>query len=104
MRKVQLEARFVALLKSTQPRPEFMKLFREIVLDVWRMRRQDAAKLEAAFLARLAELKRRGAVAESAFLYESKIDASIRRLRRPLVVMTVLYLAAMLVLLVNVHA
>jgi len=81
-----------------------MKLFREIVLDVWRMRRQDAAKLEAAFLARLAELKRREAVAESAFLYESKIDASIRRLRWPLVVMTVLYLAAMLVLLVNVHA
>jgi hypothetical protein len=75
VRKEQLEARFVELLNVTQPRPEFMRLFREIVLDVWKGRRREAAAIEATLSARLGELQRREALLEAAFLYEGKIDA-----------------------------
>jgi hypothetical protein len=75
VRKEQLEARFTDLLKSTQPRPEFMRLFREIVLDVWKARRRDAAAVEATLLARLAELQRRETLLERAYIYEARIDA-----------------------------
>lgn len=39
VRKEQLEGRFVELLNATWPRPEFMRLFREIVLDVRKERK-----------------------------------------------------------------
>jgi hypothetical protein len=53
-----------------------MRLFRDIVLDVWKGRTREAAAVEAALLARIQELQRREALLESAFLYESKIDAA----------------------------
>jgi hypothetical protein len=43
VRKERLEAQFVELLKSVQPKPQFMRLFRDIVMDVWKARRRDAA-------------------------------------------------------------
>jgi hypothetical protein len=34
--KAVIEAKFVDLLDSLRPRPEYLALFRAIVLDVWR--------------------------------------------------------------------
>ena len=38
VRKKVLETAFLAELERMRPRPEFMKLFREIVLDAWHRR------------------------------------------------------------------
>jgi len=75
VRREQLEARFIDLLRSTQPRPEFMRLFREIVLEVWSVRRRDAADVAAALLARMGDLKGRETLLERAYIYDQKIDA-----------------------------
>jgi hypothetical protein len=69
-----LEARFVELLESLRPRPEFFALFRAIVLDVWKQRRASASELQNRLTARLADLKRREAILEDAFLYDRRID------------------------------
>ena len=40
--KADLEGAFVELLARLQPRPEFVRLFRAVVLDVWKRRETDA--------------------------------------------------------------
>ena len=52
-----------------------MKLFKAIVLDVWKTRQADAGKLLAVMESRLAELRRRESLLEDAFLYEKRIDS-----------------------------
>ena len=48
--RAELDALFVTLLARLQPRPEYMRLFKAIVLDVWRKRtatvREERARLE----------------------------------------------------------
>ena len=44
IKKAKLEGRFVTLLEHMQPRPECIRLFREIVLDVWNQQSKDAAE------------------------------------------------------------
>jgi DNA invertase Pin-like site-specific DNA recombinase len=75
IRKETLEARFLELLESLQPRAEFMALFRAIVLDVWKKRCSGAASLRVSLESRLAVLQRREAQLEDAFVYERRIDA-----------------------------
>lgn len=72
----ELETQFVDVLDSLRPRPEFMALFRAIVLDVWRTRREDAGRLRKQLERRLADLHARESVLEGAFLYERKIDSA----------------------------
>lgn len=74
VRKEVLEARFVELLETLSPRPEFMRLFRAIVLDVWKNRSADASRLRSSLEARLTDLRGREALLEDAFLYEKRID------------------------------
>ena len=53
VRKEVLEDQFLELLEALMPRPRFMKLFKVIVLDVWKARQADARKLLAALESRL---------------------------------------------------
>jgi hypothetical protein len=54
----------------------YLVLFREIVLDVWKVRTAEAGALRAALAAKLADLRGREELLEEAFLYSKKIDAT----------------------------
>jgi hypothetical protein len=82
VRKEILEAQFLELLEALKPRVEFMKLFKAIVLDVWKTRQANAGNLLTTLESRLADLRRRESILEDAFLYEKRIDtASYERQR-----------------------
>jgi hypothetical protein len=76
IRAEKLESQFIGLLESLRPRAEFMGLFRAIVLDVWRARREDAGRLRRDLEGRLADLQQREMVLDEAFLYERRIDSA----------------------------
>jgi len=69
-----LESKFINLLEQLRPRPEFLALFRRIVLDVWNTRRQDHATQRAHAERKLADLKRRKEQLVEAFVYQRAID------------------------------
>ena len=73
-RKEKLEGAYLESLTELAPTPEFMKLFRAVVLDVWRNRHDAARKLAGKQDRRVRELERRKARLEEAFLYEDTID------------------------------
>jgi DNA invertase Pin-like site-specific DNA recombinase len=75
IRREGLHGQFVELLQGLQPKPEYLALFRAIVLDVWKARVAEAGALRAAVEARLADLRRREMLLEEAYLYGKKIDA-----------------------------
>jgi hypothetical protein len=60
VRREQLET-LVEVLEGLKPRPEVLKLFHEVVLDVWKQRQQNAAELRLLAQRRLDELKHRKA-------------------------------------------
>jgi site-specific DNA recombinase len=75
--KIVLERAFVALLSQLEPRPEYMRLFNAIVLDVWKKRqspaREDRGRLQARVvglrqrLDKLVDLLARGVIDEPTF-------------------------------------
>ncbi|MCP4444640.1 MAG: recombinase family protein [Myxococcales bacterium] len=54
-----MHKQFLELLCDVQPDPKFAGLFREIVIDAWQSRRQQAASLRTACESQLQELRRR---------------------------------------------
>ena len=69
-----LEQQFVTLLEALQPRPEYLRLFRAIVLDTWQSERRRAGDVRAVLEQRISELRARIERVESAFLYDRSID------------------------------
>ena len=69
------EARFVELLKVLQPKPEYVALFREVVLDVLRLKQGDAQTAELAIERNLRELRSRREKLDEAFVYQRTIDS-----------------------------
>jgi hypothetical protein len=55
--KAVIEAKFVDLLDSLRPRPEYLALFRAIVLDVWRQECRTAADVAARLRDRVSALQ-----------------------------------------------
>ena len=74
MPKDVLEQQFVTLLEALQPRPEYLRLFRAIVLDTWQSERRRAGDVRAVLEQRISELRARVERVESAFLYDRSID------------------------------
>jgi site-specific DNA recombinase len=74
IRKAILESEFLKLIKQIQPKPEYINLFKEIVLDVWKQRKADAIRLVTTLEARVATLKAKRQGVVEAFLHERIID------------------------------
>ena len=72
--KEHLEALFVALLERLQPDVAYMRLFREIVLDVWKDRQVGVTRMRQAVQRRLTDLGSRLDKVEEAFLYKHTVD------------------------------
>jgi hypothetical protein len=72
--RATLENAFIEYLVRLTPRPEYMALFREIVLDVWRERHAEAAEARKRLDARLTELRRRKDQLDETFIFQHAID------------------------------
>ncbi|HUS12508.1 MAG TPA: hypothetical protein VMZ30_18715 [Pyrinomonadaceae bacterium] len=62
------------LIEQLQPKPEYLDLFREIVLDVWKKRHSEAIKLAATLQSRVEVLKLKRQRVIDAFLHERSLD------------------------------
>ena len=72
--KADFEDRFRELLARLQPRPEYMRIFKAIVLDVWKDRQGSSRKERAELDKRIAALRQKLDQVEEAFLYSKVID------------------------------
>lgn len=62
-------------MKLTKPAaPEFLRLFNAVVLDAYRTRQEDSRRVVAELDRRLAQIDKRKARLEEAYLYEQTID------------------------------
>jgi len=62
------------LIEQVKPKPEYLNLFKEIVIDVWRQRQSEILKLGATLQSRVDGLKARRQRVIDAFLHERSID------------------------------
>ena len=69
-----LEERFVALLMRLEPEAGYLRLFREVVLDVWKERQGEAKRLRADLERAVREKRERLDRVDEAFLHERSID------------------------------
>ncbi len=69
-----VENLFIGRLECLQPDPGYMRLFREIVLDVWRAQQGRSRDVAAKLDSRLAQLRGRLDRVEEAFIYDRTID------------------------------
>lgn len=74
LRKVEFERAFVEFLERLQPKPEYVKLFKEIVLDVWKQKQVEALTQTTALDAQLDDLNERKDKLVEAFVYQQAID------------------------------
>jgi len=70
----QLDGLYLGLLERLRPRPEFLALFKTIVLDHWKARHADLAAQKAAAERKIADVKRRKEQLLEAFIYQRVID------------------------------
>ncbi len=77
-----VEAAFLTHLEGSKPEPGYLKLFRAIVLDVWRAEQGKARGLRQLRTARVGELQARLERLEEAFIYERAIDKRVYQRQR----------------------
>jgi hypothetical protein len=69
-----MEEHFIELLKRLQPKREYLRLFKAIVLDVWKSQQAEANKVTEALRRRIASIAQRKNYLVDAYVYERKID------------------------------
>lgn len=72
--KADLENGFLGYLKALSPKPGYLRLFREIVLGVWRESQRDAVTARCRFKERVEHLHARKDRVLDAFVHERAID------------------------------
>jgi len=72
--KAEFENEFVGYLGGLKPKPELMRLFKEIVLDVWRQKRANTGETIKALERKLTDLRQRNDTLVDAFVYRRAID------------------------------
>ena len=72
--KADLEGQFVDFLAHLQPRPEYLRLFRELVLKSWQDRQADAAATVQELRRRVDDLTQRRSRLEEAYVFDRKIS------------------------------
>ena len=65
------------MIEQLQPKAEYLNLFTEIVLDVWKDRKKETIKLVSALESRVTELKAKRQKLIEAFVYQHSIEKSI---------------------------
>jgi site-specific DNA recombinase len=76
-RRESVESAFVRHLEELRPDDRYMRLFNEVVMDVWRTEKARAGDLERVRSKRVDELRGRLVRLEDAFIYEHAIDRGV---------------------------
>ena len=69
-----LHEAYEALLERLKPRPEYIRLFNEIVRDVWREEQVDLRKRRERLEDRIRLLRERGDTLDEAYIFARKVD------------------------------
>ena len=69
-----MESEFIELMKTLQPKQEYLRLFEAIVLDVWKEQRTEANKTIEGLANRLDTIRERSNKLTEAFVYDKLID------------------------------
>ena len=72
--KPVVENAFIELLRGLQPKPTYMRLFKAIVLDVWKAHQAEAANTSQLLRTRIDKISERKNRLDEAYIYERKID------------------------------
>jgi site-specific DNA recombinase len=71
-----MEGQFEEFLRQLQPNVGYMRLYREIVLDVWHKKQGDSQKVQGVVSRKITQLRENKAKLEEAFVYQRAIDAA----------------------------
>ena len=74
VRREEMEQLFVDFLQGLEPKPEYLRLFGEIIVDVWKQKQKQATELHDAAARCLAHTNERKNRLVEAFVYERTID------------------------------
>jgi site-specific DNA recombinase len=74
IRREEMEQAFVEFLAQLQPKPEYLRLFSEIIIDVWKEKQAKATAMHQAAERQLKSLRERKQRLVEVFVYERKID------------------------------
>ena len=77
LRRDQLDCKWGNHLKALQLRTEYLPLFREIVLDLWKSRQAETTELRRVLTEKLSRLKKHKQKLVEAFLYEQSIPQEV---------------------------
>jgi site-specific DNA recombinase len=77
VRRADIEQQFVNLLDAVRPKPEYLRLFKAVVLDVWKEKEAEAAALCRAADRRLQELEKKKKSLIDAFVYRHAIAEDV---------------------------
>lgn len=69
-----MEQQFEEFMRQLQPNASYMRLYREILLDVWRRKQDDSKQVQGILSGRVAELRQNKSKLEEAFVYQRAID------------------------------
>jgi site-specific DNA recombinase len=69
-----MEGQFEEFIRQLQPSAGYMRLYREIVLDVWRKKQGDSQKVQSVISRKIVELRENKSKLEEAFVYQRSID------------------------------
>ncbi len=70
----QLEQGFAQFVERLTPKPEYVQLFSEIIVDVWKERQSQAVAVHKVLMDRVRELKNRKQLLVEAFVYQKALD------------------------------
>jgi hypothetical protein len=71
-----MEGQFEEFMRQLQPNAGYMRLFREIVLDVWRGKQGDSQLVQAVVSRKISQLRENKTKVEEAFGYQKAIDVT----------------------------
>ncbi len=77
--KDEFERRFVEYLSGLRPKSEYVRLFREIVLDVWKGKQGEAKSASRLIMKRIDELEERRRKLLDAHVYRKTLDDDLYR-------------------------
>ncbi|MBZ5533772.1 MAG: recombinase family protein [Acidobacteriia bacterium] len=70
-----MEAKFEQFIRTLEPNAAYMRLYREIVLDVWRKKQGDSQQMQGVVSRKISQLRENKTKLEEAFVYQKAIDA-----------------------------
>ena len=72
--KDAMEAQFVEFMQKLQPNAGYMRLYREVVLDVWQKKQGDSQQVQSVISRKIAQLRENKTKLQEAFIYQKTIQ------------------------------